>query len=75
MDDVLLIAPIDDRSAYKYVNDSKIRVRNLNSGQKDANVYVMVAKNEGALEMVKFEPDEKYLDAVCTKYGQKVIRK
>ena len=74
MEEVHNIAPINDRSVYKYVNDAKIKVRNLTSGNQDAKVYVMVAKGSGGLELVKFEPDEKYLDAVCIKYGQKVVR-
>lgn len=74
MDNILMIAPEGDRSVYNYENDTKAKVRNLTSGKKDANVYIMVAKSEKGLEIVKFEPDATYLDAVCIKYPQKVVR-
>ena len=74
MDNILVIAPEGDRSVYNYENDAQAKKRNLSSGQKDAKVYVMVAKTEDGMEVTRFEPDEKYLDAVCIKYPQKVIR-
>ena len=74
MDNVLVIAPEGHRSVYNYENDAQAKKRNLASGQKDANVYVMVAKTENGMEVTRFEPDEKYLDAVCMKYPQKVVR-
>ena len=74
MDNVLVIAPEGDRSVYNYENDAQAKKRDLSSGQKNAKVYVMVAKTEHGMEITKFEPDEKYLDAVCIKYPQKVIR-
>lgn len=74
MDNVLVIAPEGDKSVYNYENDAQAKKRNLVSGQKDAKVYVMVAKTENGMEVTRFEPDEKYLNAVCIKYPQKVIR-
>ena len=32
-------------------------------------------KNEDGINMISYEPDDKYLDAICVKYGQKVIRR
>jgi len=74
MSEVIMIAPTGDRSVYNYENDSKAKIRRLNSGFPNAKVYVMVAKGEKGTELVYFEPDEKYLDAVCVKNGHKVKR-
>lgn len=72
MDEVLMIAPSGDRSVYNYEKNSNLEVKNLTSGNKDAKVYIMVAKGASGQELIKFEPDEKFLDAVCVKYAQKV---
>jgi hypothetical protein len=72
MDETVLIAPAGDRSVYNYENDSKLKVRNLTSGEPEARVYVMVTKGEKGMELVKFEPDEEILGEICKKYAQKV---
>lgn len=74
MSEVVIIAPAGDQSLYQYENDNGAKVRDLSSGDKDAKVYVMVAKGQERMEMVRFEPDEKYLDAVCRRFGMKVKR-
>lgn len=74
MDNILVIAPEGDRSVSNYENNAQAKIRNLTSGKKDAKVYVMVAKTENGMEIVRFEPDATYLDAVCVKYPQKVVR-
>lgn len=74
MDETLMIAPSGDRSVSNYENGSKIKVRNLTSGRKDAKVYVMVTKGANGQELIRFEPDEKILDAISRKYAQKVRR-
>ena len=73
-ENVIVIAPKGDRSTYKYETDAQVKKRDLTSGKKDANVYAMVAKTEEGYQMTFFEPDERYLEAVCIKYRQKVIR-
>ena len=73
MEDVLILAPINDRSMHQYQNNSEIKVRDLTSGNPNAKVYGMVVRSEGTF-LVKFEPDEAYLDAVCIKYRHKVVR-
>lgn len=75
MDDVIMIAPAGDRGIYKYENDTNVKVIDYTSGIKDVPYYEMVMKNGEQLSMIKFEPDEKYLDAVCIKNGQKVVRR
>lgn len=74
MNDVITIAPITDRSVYQYINNPNIKKKDYTSKKGNANVYVMVAKVTEGIEVIKFEPDEKYLDAVCVKYKQKVVR-
>ncbi len=74
MEEVLNIAPIEDRSMYNYLNDSHIKVLDYTSRKNDVKIYGMVVKGAEGLKLIKFEPDEKYLDAVCVKYRQKVIR-
>ena len=74
IENIVVIAPKDDRSVYQYINNPQIQSRDLTSGCKDAKVYAMVAKVEDGMHLTYFEPDEKYLDAVCIKYRQKVVR-
>lgn len=74
MEEVLMIAPAGDRAMYKYENDASVKKIDYTSGKKDVPYYGMVIKQENALKLIKFEPDEKYLDAVCMKYAQKVTR-
>lgn len=74
MEEVLQIAPAGDRSMYKYENDANTRKLDYTSGQKDVPCYEMVLKHDNELKLIRFEPDEKYLDAVCVKYAQKVTR-
>lgn len=71
---VLIIAPKGDRSLYQYENGNQIKVRDLSSGKKDAKLYGMVVTTQAGCQLVWFEPDEAYLDAVCIKYGQKVVK-
>lgn len=75
MNDVLQIAPAGDRSVYRYETDTNVKVIDYTSGIKDVPYYEMVFKNNDQLFMIKFEPDEKYLDAICVKYSQKVIKR
>jgi hypothetical protein len=72
MEEVIQIAPAGDHSIYQYENDRSVKVTRYTTSQKDAKIYVLVVKVQEGLELVYFEPDEKYLDAVCKKYGYKV---
>ena len=75
VDDVVIIAPEGDPSLHRYEKNPQVKTRDLTSGYKnEGKVYCLVAKTEERYEMTKFEPDEKYLDAVCIKYRQKVVR-
>lgn len=74
MEEVVTIAPLEDRSVYSYINDKSAKVTDLTTGKLNANVYVAVVKNANGIELVKYEPDEKYLNEVCIKYGYKVKR-
>lgn len=76
MDEVIAIAPSGDRSVYRYEMNSKIKCKNYTSGYAGEPYYVMVVHAQGIGDlMIKFQPDEEYLDAVCMKYGQKVVRR
>lgn len=74
MSEVLAIAPVGDASVAQYENSKNVNVRKLNSGYPDRELFVMVAKCENGIDLVYFEPDKRYLDAVCVKYGYKVRR-
>ncbi len=75
VEDVIVIAPEGDRSLHNYMKNPQVKTRDLSSGYKnEGKVYCLVAKTEERYEMTKFEPDDKYLDAVCVKYRQKVVR-
>ena len=75
MDEVIQIAPAGDRSIYKYEQDNTVKKIDYTSGNKDVPYYHLIMKNEDGLNMISYEPDDKYLDAICVKYGQKVIRR
>lgn len=75
MDEVVQIAPAGDRSVYKYENDRNMKVKDYTSNVSGTPYYVMIVNKDGALTLIKFEPDEKYLDAVAVKYQQKIIRR
>lgn len=74
MEDVITIAPIEDNSVHQYMNDKNNKVRDFTTGRQDAKVYVAVVKKANEIELVKYEPDEKYINEVCVKYGHKVKR-
>lgn len=74
MDEVLTVAPMNDRSVYKYIHDSGIKKIDLTSGRKKDGIYAMVVKSESGYRVVKFEPGDAFLDEMCIKYRQKVIR-
>ena len=74
VENVIVIAPKGDRCLYQYENNPQIKSRDFTSGKKDTKVYALVAKGEEGYQLTWFEPDDKYLDAVCIKYNQKVVR-
>jgi len=72
MEEVITIAPAEDISIYPYLNEKNAKVRDFTTGRQDAKVYVAVVKNANGIELVTYEPDEKYINEVCVKYGHKV---
>lgn len=76
MDEVIQIAPAGDRSVMKYENDPKVKKKNYTSGFRGVPYYEMVVRGSGddGVVLIKFEPDDAYLNAVCMKYAQKVVR-
>mgnify|MGYP007025035371 CR=1 FL=1 len=75
MDDVIQIAPAGDRSVSQYEREGNVKVIDYTSHDKAAGYYDMILKKEGDTLLIKFEPDDKYLEAVEYKYRQKVIRR
>lgn len=75
MEDVVQIAPAGDRCVYKYETDASIKKYDYTSGIKGTPYYVMIHRKGETFELIKFEPDEKYLDEVCKKYAPKVVRR
>lgn len=74
MEEVIAIAPIEDNAIQQYLTNKNCKIRDLTTGRADAKVYVVVAKGERETELVKYEPDEKYINEICIKYGYKVKR-
>lgn len=76
MDEVLQIAPAGHNSIMRYENDPKVKKKNYTSGFQGVPYYEMVIRSSDSdgLLMIKFEPDEAYLNEVCKKYSHKVIR-
>lgn len=75
MEEVEIIAPAGDHTIYKYEHDTTIKNVDYTSGIKETPCYAMIRRNGEITELIKFEPDDKYLDAVCIKYGQKLVRR
>lgn len=75
MDDVVVIAPAGDQRVSQYESRNDIKVKNYTSHKAGEPYYVMVAKNQDMQELIKFEPDEKFLEAVCVKYASRVVRR
>lgn len=74
MENVLQIAPAGDRSLYRYETDAAVKKLDYTSRNGDTPYYEMVIKEENGVKLIRFEPDDTYLNAVCVKYAQKVVR-
>ncbi|SDY21251.1 DUF6106 family protein [Lachnobacterium bovis] len=73
MEQVVQIAPAHDRSVINYERRKDVVKKNFTSHQKGVQYYEMVINTESGTMLVMFEPSQKYLDAVCVKYKQKVV--
>ncbi len=74
MDEVVLIAPMGDRSVYKYENDAHVKAFRCYSLEADAKPYEIIVKEKDIMKMFVVEMDERMLSEICKKYQQKVIR-
>ena len=72
MENVLVIAPKGDRSLMSY-HQNGATVKNYTSHDSEANYYEVVVNTENGTTCIMIEPDEKFLEAVCIKYRQKVV--
>ncbi|MCD7709479.1 MAG: DUF6106 family protein [Clostridiales bacterium] len=75
MDEVEVIAPAGDRRVENYEKDSSVVVRDYTSGMRDVPYYEMVVHSGDGTIMIKYEPDDEYLDAIMPKFAYKVVRK
>ena len=75
MEEVMQIAPAGDRSVYKYETDSSIKAIDYTSHKKGVPFYVMAINKNGKMSMIKFEPDDRLLDAMMVKYASKEVRR
>lgn len=75
MDEVVMIAPAKDPSVFRYEEDGKVKRIDYTSRYFHRDIYDMVVTVPGeGTRLIRFEPDDSYLDAVCVKYPQKVVR-
>lgn len=74
IESVLQIAPMGDRSVYKYETDSAVPCKKLISGNPDTKIYDVVYRDGEKVSMIQFEPDEELLDAIMVKYPRLVIK-
>lgn len=74
MDEVLWIAPAGNDVVRRFEEDNTVKVKDYTS-HLTSDYYDMVIQRGGDTILVKFEPDDKYLDAVEIKYRQKLVRK
>ena len=59
----------------KYENDNGIKVKDFTSHVKGRPYYDLILQQSGNLTLIKFEPDDKFLDSMEKKYKQKIIRR
>ena len=74
MENVITIAPAGDRSVYRYETDRSVKLLDYSSGEKGAKVYDLIVKDKNTTLLYKVELDDRFLDAVCVKYSQQVVR-
>lgn len=74
MEEVVQIAPANDSSIRHYEEDTTVKVKDYTSHNRQ-DYYEMVIQRAENTILIKFEPDDKYLDAVEFKYRQKLIRR
>ncbi len=74
MEEVMQLAPSDDRSVSNYLRDNGVKKVNMTSCT-DAPYYVLVRRTTEKTVVYMIELDDKFLDEVCKKNASKVIRK
>ena len=74
MNDVVQIAPVGDRSLHSAHENGNVKHVDVSSRKPDRKYYEILLQESGETTCIRFEPDEKFLDSICIKYGRKVIR-
>ncbi len=72
MEEVLVVAPSGHAELKTYDNNRQVTRKDCSSGF-DVKTYQVVYKSGEGLLMMEFEPDEKMLDTMKSRYGRKVI--
>lgn len=74
MDKMIVMAPKGSSYVAEYEKNSEVYKRDFTSGNREADVYELVFHDEEGTVLVAFEPDEKMLEAMLTRYPR-VIHK
>ncbi len=75
MDDVIQIAPVGDRSITNYEKDRSFVHKDMSSKLRGHLVYELAARQDNkAPVLIKFEPDDRLLDAIEARHRQKLVR-
>ncbi len=74
MDEVIQVAPEGDRSVFSYENDRQNKLVDYSS-HRNRPCYDMVVQRSGNVIVIRFEPDDDFLDAIARKYQQKLVRR
>ena len=71
---VILVAPKESESLKKYNENHETHFINYTSRNIHAKVYELITNKEDGTNLISFEPDEKMLDAMRTKYSRIIIK-
>lgn len=72
MDDVVMIAATHSSDVLAYEKNTNLVKKDYSSGSKNASLYTIVVKGKKGLEVIYFEPDDKFINALSSKNIQKV---
>lgn len=73
MEEMEIVAPKNSHALDEFRSNGQGMVKNFTSGRSDGKVYVIVARQNGNLIKVLFEPSEKMVSCMKNKSPKKVI--
>lgn len=74
MDKVVIIAHAKSESVKRYEENKEVWKRDFSSGRYGENLYDLICSSEDGMECILFEPDEKMLSAMKTKYARIIVQ-